>query len=352
MEYDVVNEGKCLLLKQRNPEWVIKSAYFSIAFTTEPDEVLDMGSNGLHYLEHILFNVIHDKGDYFTGNASTFDDGTMTFFFICENTTFDANVTAFFDGFESALDPKNYKKFKPLYKREQRRVTTEVAKMPDIGEVPLMFARNPELYKGKYSGDFIWNILLHKCKLEKVLVMAHCNVSKEVEKTFVRRAKQFNEKWSNRGKIELPDPPIPYTTVFPPSYIQPAVQSIEKALKEPVKTTISLRHIDNPIVRLIIMSTIESVNGTWNSTPYLFRIHLKTNQKKLPLKIFDVTPRSGEMQYYWANMFLSSGENLTSEMVNDIVKSDIRKLFAKHKKYAQKELESIMQQYNSFAHVG
>lgn len=340
MEYEVINSGHCTLLKQKDPKWKIKSFYIGIGFTTDPKSVLKFGPNGLHYTEHILYNVLAQNCDFFDGNASTYEDGTMTFYFIAEESTMKSNMTNFFKNFLSIFNPKNYPKLNFLYKREQRRVTSETSKMPDEDGVPLMFSRNPEIYMNKFPMEYVWNIILRECKLEKVLMMAHCDMSKEMTEYFASQSAKLSSEWDKRYEIEIPPTSIPYTTIAPPSMLGFKYMTKTKILEEEPTKEIHLSNIEDPVTRLIVLSTIENSSKASTENPYLFRVFLKGKVKE-GLTVFDISPDKLEDQYYWSTYFLSMGDNVKAEHVHDLMNLDPKSMMKKYGKDAKKYISEL-----------
>jgi len=341
LEYSVTSKGPCLLLIQKEPKWKIPSNYFGIAFTSDPKRVLNYGSNGLHYLEHILFNIINSKCDFFDGNAATYDDGTMIFYFIGEEDALESNLDNFFAALISVLDPKNHSKYGKLYKREQRRITTEVSDMPDVSVVSTMFSRNPEIYLGDYPREYIWYILLRECRLEKILLMAHCKCN--IASKFTKYAEQFEKLWDQRMNIELPKSTIPYTAIMPPSLVMnKQVDTVDLALKASEECIIDLRTIDNPIIRMIIHSSLFHASTMYVSSPYLFDIKCKDIKPKIKLRIYDLTLCMKGYQYFLADIFMSSGSNITEKEINDIIKLSPPELLKKYGKNAKSILHKLV----------
>jgi hypothetical protein len=342
------------LILQKDPKWRLPSAQFNIVFTCDLAEVLRYGPNGLHYLEHILFNIINGGGDYFQGNASTFDNGVMHIFLHSTEENLEENMIAFYRSLTDTLNPKKHVGYSKYFSTERRRVTTEVSKIHDDGEMTLMFVSNPDLYRGEYSSTYIWNILFRCCRLEKIGIICHCDVKDKTVKKFEQLSSDFDEAWKKANDIILPVVPVPSVGIFPPSSF-PAF-----SLKEPtVVYTVSLRSIDNPILRALVARELSKEE---QHSPFLFEVATygfkkdspkegppkegspkegSPKEKDLPPTI--PVPRPSDPQYFWAPMLMSSSivGKKTPEWLSDLTtltEGEMMKKYGKEAKKIAKEL--------------
>lgn len=336
-KYRIVEKGHSTLLIDENPHWAIPMAFFSIAFHSDPHEVLKYGSNGLHFAEHILWNMIANNNLRRT-NATTFSTGEMAVYGACLEEEFRKALEGFYGGLADLAMCKLSPRMKMTYKIEQRRVTCETSLMAEesswcqTGEREKMFVFNTDLLQSQFSLDYVWKILLEECKLGRIIVMANCHVSEEDINRFEGIADKFNELWEARLKHVPKKVPLPV-------YYAPPFSLFEQEPSQGSRERKSLVFSDdiNPIERMII-STMGGVSH--GGYPYLFSVDLHGHLSRSS----DASAENLRYRYRWSDPFFAapvlssySGQ-ISKEWVDDLYSKSPKSVFAKYNKSASLKL--------------
>lgn len=336
--HDLIEVGKSLLIIEKNPKWKVQTAHFSILFDTDPKKVLQYGPNGLHFTEHILWCVINDHYQFQHTNAVTYGTGEMGMYGIAPSSDIEKAINGFYDAMEYLVAAKMTKSLRAIYKNEQRRVTAEtymsVESTHNPGSTSRMFTYNTDLIRSDYPPDYMWNILLGECDLQKICIIAHCEVSKKAKELFEKRAATFQSKWENRGKN--------LRKVVKPMFYAPAISQFRSgpSVRREETRVVSLKSIINPIERAII---IDQLGVDW--CMYYLKAdiperQLKSIPKTSPKWILQSLDFSD--QYFIAPILVSSGEGLTAEWIDDLHSMDANGLVKKYSKSALSELRKLI----------
>jgi len=332
LRYEVTSEGPVSLFVATNPRWEPKTAKFQIMFSADVLESLKCGANGLHYLEHVFCNMLLENGIYIDYNASTSPTGEVMYYFRMLEKDVSANIRGIIKMLNETLDLKEYDKYKKIFKREQRRVNTEVYDMPDntINAPNFMFAYNTDIAKGEFPLTYIQYLLLRVSNIEAITLMAHCDVSKEDRAYFKKEMAAFLARWKKRFDIRLPLLEIPVVGVFPPSYVG------GRWMTELGKDVLRLSTVKNPIVRQIIACS--AIGGTAISSGAEVYGMQKLNPKKLMLR--DIHPTKYSSEYHWMDV-LPQGRDISQKWVDDAMLLSTKKLLEKYKSETLAEIKRL-----------
>ena len=348
VKHRIIEKGHSVLLIDEDPQWIIPSACMSVAFYANPKEVLKYGSNGLHFAEHILWNMIA-RNNLRQTNASTFNTGEMAVFGICLENEFASSMTAFFNGLLDLSECKLSTSMRSTFITEQRRVTCETDFMQETSfasevkrEREKMFIFNTDMVKAQYSPDYVWKILLEECTLGKVVIMAHCHLKDEDIHLFEELAGKFQKAWDGREKFIPKKVLLPVYHAPPFSMFQPdrhgsrANASSLRAQSEPSSNQsegFEIVYDDSigPIERAIISTGLSP-----KRSPYLFSVDVHVGIAALS-SIKQVYLKSA---YYWADPYfampiLTSYQGaLKQEWVDDLYSKSAREIVKKYDKKA------------------
>jgi hypothetical protein len=337
IKHTLIERGLAALIIDKGPNWIIPSACLSVAFYADPKEVLKYGSNGLHFAEHILWNMTA-KESLYQSNASTFSTGEMAVYGLCEERDLSSSMTSFFEGLIDMAKCKLSKKMKSVFVIEQRRVTCETERMQEESafqkeENEKMFIFNTDMIRSQYSPDYIWKILLEECKIGKVIVMAHCRVSDADIHLFEDLAGKFNAAWDERKKFS------PKTVLLPTYYAPPfsMLSGIRSSRSSPPHTVVFDDSV-NPIERTII-----SLEVSHETRSYPFAVDINRPVPRLP------TPRSKNLKYvflfddpYFAVPILAAySGSLKEEWIDDLYTKAPGALVKKYSASAVEKMAAI-----------
>jgi hypothetical protein len=199
-KYDIRDKGKIRVIRAKNE--ISKEIKILMYFTSV--DTSDFGTNSLHYLEHIMCNIL--LGNCIKYNASTSEKGDMMLYFIMKSKYFESNIKHMYKMFVEMLDLKNYDKWTKLYKIEQRRLTSEIKFFEHDSENHNdFFSINNEIYKNSYPPEYLHYLLLHRCILKRIQITSHDpNVNMIIP--------PFEEAWNNRFSKKEKEILIPYVS--------------------------------------------------------------------------------------------------------------------------------------------
>jgi hypothetical protein len=294
VSYKIIEKGYSVLLIDKDPKWVLPSACFSVGFYADPKEVLKYGPNGLHFAEHILWNMIA-KNILQRTNASTFSGGEMAVYGTCMEANLREAMTQFFEGLIDMAECKLSRQMREVFKIEQQRVSCETSFMQEgtsTTDHPQehMFVFNTDMIHAAFSPDYVWKILLDECELGRIIIVAHCKMLDEDTALFEKMAAKFEAAWNNRKK-SLPEK-IPL-----PVYYAPPYSMFTNGRKEESKTLVRYENDMNPIERVIMRAEL----GLSNS-PYIFGENVPLGWNPT-----DSTLASKDLQYLieWYDQYFS-----------------------------------------------
>jgi len=338
IRHRIVQTENTILLIEEDPKWEIPSAYFSIAFKADPVSVLKYGGNGLHFAEHILWNIV-------TGgemrlrhtNATTYSSGEMAVYGMCLESEFSSTLRGFFSRLIDMASAKWTSRLGSVFKIEQRRVTAETSGMAErsVGHHPSrrMFVYNTDMIRSEYSHEFVWRILLDECKLGRIVIMAHCKVSGEDVAAFEKLSREFTDRWNERGKRIAKKIPLPM-------YFAPPFSFIEHATSErPI--VVPLDSIPNPIERAIIGSHLSLFGPPYFIAATTMRWVVKRIQKEFSAAYLQWSLAFYDPFFVVAVLSLYRGR-VEEEWVNDLYRLSGRGLLEKYGDSARRHLIRIM----------
>lgn len=267
IKHKVIECGYAVMLIEEDPKWIFPTASFSVAFHSDPNTVLKYGSNGLHFAEHILWNMIAN-GTLQQTNASTFSTGEMAVYGSCTAEALRASMEKFFSGLMDLAKCNQSKEMRKTYEIEQRRVTCETSHMREssmsAGGREKMFVFNTDMVRSKFPVEYVWKILLEESALGRVVVMAHCHVEDEDQRLFSRLANEFTKAWDERHKF------VPKSVKLPLYFAPPYSMLCDERTKEE-ETKFAFPDDVNPIERVIIALAEHAT-----LSPYPFSMGIRT----------------------------------------------------------------------------
>lgn len=347
VNYTVINTKHALLLIDKKPEWEIPSAHFHISFYADPMQVLKYGPNGLHYAEHVLWNVINRRYQFDGTNASTGSGGQMSFFGDCKEGEFGKAMKGFFDGLMDAAKGKENKDIKAMMMKEQRRVTIETNQVQrmaySVGANMEMFLYNTDLLNGEYPTKYVWKILLEECKLGRAVIIAHCAVSEGEITKFKELSSAYGEAWS---KVPL----AVQKEVKLPMYYAPPISTLRDSsigpwnLPSSYPSAIDLSFIDNPIVKGIVYSSIMRFESQY---PYVGTLSkwLVAKLKKSRKPKLDGALFWDQDQFFHAPLLTTMPGTIKAEWANDLVSLPEKSLI---QKYGEEASVIVMDLYKKY----
>lgn len=306
----------------------------SVAFHADPIEVLKYGSNGLHFAEHILWNMTA-AGVLHHTNATTFSSGEMVVFGSCFQNDLPFSMKHFFDGLIDLARCNMTKKITGIYPIEQKRVSHETNRinqhsLESRGPTDKMFIFNTDIVRSQYPIEYVWKILLEESRIGKVVVMANCSVSDKTIALFTSLANEFSTAWDQRGKR------VRKTIALPLYHAPPFSMFHEDSLPPPMVIKYGELGVEfSPIERMIIASS------SWGmATPYVFSVTL-----------YDPPPykrdHDGENLrriYDWDNPFftmpllVSYEGSIDPKWVNELYSRSPNEIFSDHAESAVQKL--------------
>lgn len=368
IDYEIIDEPKLTLLELKNSEdLVLKEHKFRIIFDSNPSEVLKYGPNALHFFEHIFYGIVSKAMKTKEGNASTFATGSMDYYFVGESKDIETNINAFFEGLNNGITYDTYNNIKEEMRIEQKRVMSEIKHNinKQLASSITMFKLNPEIYRGEFNPNYLWNILIGYCQVVKICLVAHHKLTNSQKDLFISQGKSFLSKWKKFNKSHLKPVEIPYYNIFPLSEFQPKEltlnpmqytgmhsgdpsyrDGLEREFKEAkitkkellniVSPTVSLNlnDIENGIVRYLLSAGDGDLLFGKIDYPreYLFDILKET------LKInIDVTAD----QFRYADILVASTKKITPDDIKNITTKTRMELFKLYKN----EVKNILQKY-------
>lgn len=345
-----IYQSKYAALLIGNPEILnIPCAHFEICFSSNVREILKYGSNGLHFSEHILWNVISrglkEHINLSKSNASTYATGEMGAYGICEEEELPQKLKDFFEALYSLIQIKFPKEINRVYKIEQRRVTAETFGRNTISNrnvypISGMFNFNPELIQSNYLPDYVWKILLEECELGKIIIMALCDISEKTIKDFENYSKKFDELWDNRSKY------ISQIKCDLPMYYAPPFSMIEL-----IDHNISIAKIDlsdlNPIQKIMIEQDNIFYTYSFNSYIYLENendLSKKINKIKRSIqknndRYLDYLDLNRRTPFSFCKILSSYRRDIKKKWVDELYDTSFNVL---KKKYSSKNNEKIL----------
>ena len=338
IRHRIVECGHAVLLIEKEPNWSIPSARFSVCFRADPKGVLKYGANGLHFVEHIVWNVIAN-GTLKRTNASTYSTGEMAVYGNCCEKDFDEGVTRFLGGLTALSKATIPKEYANTFIIEQRRVACETYMMTEQtsrsrGEQGKMFVYNSDMVRSQYSFDYVWHILLGECMLGRVVVMAHCHISAESVKLFESLATEFTRAWDARGKKVEKPVALPYYYVPPFSMLTGRKKKTggpKRTLKIPLGD--DLNCVESAVVLALLNPS---------SSPYPFVASAESEEAAL--QRLEDRKTGLDTRYDFADPFFAaeilSGRSgtISEEMLADLYSWDSKQLMHKYGRSAAKKL--------------
>ncbi|MFA5091212.1 MAG: hypothetical protein WC483_01050 [Candidatus Paceibacterota bacterium] len=336
-KYRVIEEGHAALLIEEKPKWILPSACLSAAFYADPIEVLKYGSNGLHFAEHILWNVTA-KGVLHHTNASTFSTGEMAVYGSCLEANLSDAMRHFFGGLTD-IASASLKTSPSMYAIEQRRVSCETSHMHETtgradSEQSRMFVFNTDLVRSEYPIDYVWRILLDECQLGKVIVMANCAVSDETIALFVSLAKEFSAAWDDRKKHVKKSIPLPLYHAPPFSFFD------AKRATDDDSFVFKFGEEFSPIERVVAMALMQG-----NSSPYAFAITVAEARRR------ESGARDLAATYDWNDPFFAvpilasyggGGGKIDPAWVDELYSYSAKELYKRHVKAVEQKIARLM----------
>lgn len=195
----VWNEGKVSLVYLKLYEYRPKIRFY-VGFWADPSKVLKYGSNGLHFAEHILWNMINRRYSLENSNASTYASGEMFVFGEAPSADFVKSSTEFVGAMKALAERKMTKQFiRTRYKVEQKRVTSETYWMDDGGyKGTQMFLANSDLKEGSFDLEYFWRIMLDESVLGRIVIVMTQEPSDEQVGHFRKISSAFTTSWDGR----------------------------------------------------------------------------------------------------------------------------------------------------------
>lgn len=354
IDYNILQSEKITLLELKNSNKIdIKRHKFRIIFDSKPEDVLKYGPNSLHFFEHIYYGIVSKEMKVKDGNASTFGTGAMDYYFIGESADIDKNIDGFFRGLNRGIDFETYKNIKEEMRIEQKRVMSEIKHYynKELSNSISMFKINPDIYKGEFDYKCLWNILVGYCKIQKICLISHHELSQAQKTLFMNSAEKFLNKWNDMTKYAdspaIPSDPkyqilkeveIQQYNIFPISEFNqyelhiPKGENLKVFDVSPI-ISINLNDIPSGIIRYILSS--ESGDVLFGKVEYPYEYLFDIIKSTLKIDI-DIT----NDQFRYADILVAS-TNITQSDIVDITTKTRYELFKAHKE----EILGILHKY-------
>jgi len=210
MNFKVVERGHVVLLIETVGKWVVPRVSFAIAFKSHPRKIINYGGNGLHFAEHVLWNVLaSDTLD--RSNAITFWTGEMGVYGMCPIDRYEFSIKRFIGGMTMIANgdiPIHQKR----YAIEQQRVTCETTDALDYAArrtSEKMFVYNTDMMRAEFPMEYVKRILLEECELGRIVITSNHQLTDGMISLFESLSDTFNTAWDTRKQRLGKPPPIP-----------------------------------------------------------------------------------------------------------------------------------------------
>jgi len=332
--YEVYNEGYASLCIEKNAKWLYPCVHFHVLFKAKFTDALKYGANGLHFAEHILWNIVREEYELSNSNASTFYNGDMSLYGEAPSHDYEKALGALFKGMNRVATKVITPYMRRRYILEQKRITSETIDgwseyimNPYYG----MFIFNPDTINNDYPEDYMWNVLLEESRLVRILIIAHCDIDRKGIDLFHKLAKRFTKLWGERDK-RVTKPRLPMFHAPPISYIT------NNSYKEPMKL-VPLESIENPIIRTIVGGSIGAASA--------YVVDTITNASSLKdTQIFDdaLWMLDQSWRFYPAPLLVSidSKTPLQAEWIEELYNVEKKELIKRYKKKAKLALTKVV----------
>lgn len=342
VKHKIYETPHAVLLVEEDPKWQIPSAFFCVAFYADPIEVMKYGSNGLHFVEHVLWNMIARDCLHQT-NASTFSSGPMAVYGVCLENEFRHALEHFLGGLIEAAQSKLTPELSAVTRIEQRRVSCETQIMQETSyrrkeASEKMFVFNPDMIRAKYPFDYVKKILLEECQLGKVIVMAHCKIGEDDIQLFQKLGEAFSTAWDRRAKFAP-------KKVLLPTYYAPPFSMLRGCPSEGGDNMTTIVYDDkiNPIERLVLFAEYG-----YGGSPFPFAIDI---DKRAMIQVTKPAKKKSRRfkyavpwpdQYFAVPLLASYSGKLEEDWVNDLYTMSPGALERKYSKHALTKLPELL----------